>query len=214
MSPLLSVLTLAILAASPSLPVVPQRAGVSAWHEPVTWFTFALVAVGIVQIFVYWKQKNLMAAAIKAQRRPRFVMREIAAVAFYAETLEITLTIANAGESAGTITESVFASEANDFRALKPLRIEPGNNHFGSISLAPGEQTTLTRQIPLTDGMKLDFATWGDEIKNKGPRYHYLRGFIVYRDANGISRRMAFCRYFNNVNHRFERTDDPDFEYD
>ena len=52
-------------ATAPASPVAaPARTSESA--DPITWFTFMLVLVGVGQIVVYWKQKGVMEKALAA----------------------------------------------------------------------------------------------------------------------------------------------------
>ncbi len=132
----------------------------------------------------------------------------------------IQLSIANAGESEAHVTEGnltitkttpftdgfveimpTFPPYSEQRDSLGNFAIEPGEHHERSVRL---DSDTTTR-FRILGHVR---AGGGGAAQNV-----YFLGFLQYRDKINISRRTAFCFRYDVKSARFERVDNPDFNY-
>jgi hypothetical protein len=130
----------------------------------------------------------------------------------------VLFTIANVGETRGTIVCSLVGVEIVDELTERPFLLGSVEMHndLGIIALGPGEHRIL--HIP--EGKHI--PKWDPDMfgRNPGPgnrnspKTIHLHGQIIYTDAAGINRRTAFRRVLKPERQRFYRIEyEPDLDY-
>lgn len=165
---------------------------------------------------MYLKQKTIMETALRVSRRPRLAVRELLLLPFAEESpLKVRCVIVNVGDAIGTIVESHFEVQAVSNRCLMPLQPFEGRNPLGLVTLAAGENRLWEAGSTIGREQFEGIARWLQVSTTPGldVTYLYFRGFLTYEDGNRIKRRTAFYRCYNVQSNRFDRMNDPDYEY-
>jgi hypothetical protein len=199
-------------------------------EEALARFTRYLVLVGAATALVLLIQSWLIKQQIEAPRRPRFFVREVLHFPITAgsDTLKIQFSIGNAGDAKGTIVESYFDAQYSTLELWRPQRPPKDVNVMGPITISPGGQkywdfdyktevTILTNLASAEVAMEQRAKQFGafmpaTQTLTPSPVVH-LHGFIVYIDENGVKHRTAILRYLNLMTLRFDRREEPDYEY-
>lgn len=178
-------------------------------------FTWRLIVVGRDQHRAAMGGITLARAEFNATHRPRIILREaIIGSVLEGEPIHPVLTLANVGETPGTIVRSHVRVEvvSEDVeRLFLHISVEQ-HSDLGEVRLAPGEHRILN--YPRDDA-----PAWHKDSFSKasGPlRTIHLTGQILYVDELGVPRRTAFRRVLKPERQRFYRLPDdyePDLDY-
>jgi hypothetical protein len=173
----------------------------------IAWFTYTLSK----STRRLW---NLARQEFISTHRPKLVVRELLMLEPENDerTIAVQYVIANIGEGNARIVESWVEVKFSRDRRLWPIQRAEGANLIGNTLLRPG--THVFREQGSSVSL-LSLAT-GRQIFQAG--HHpvqivFFRGFIIYLDDNLVRRKTAFCRIWNWESRRFDRVDDPDYEY-
>jgi hypothetical protein len=154
------------------------------------------------------KQHGLQRLQFLATHRPRVILREAYAVRDNGQPLKASYVLANTGGSDATIHESKFQLRHEPVTSIR--RVPDCNNSMDiptcTISLGAhlaGDH--VSSEVGELWGMPFEIQTGGWAI--------YFSGHIVYEDANGILRHLAFYRVLNEETGRFVPINDPQLEY-
>jgi hypothetical protein len=195
-----------------------------------------LAILTLLTLFVIAWQANMMNRQIAlssreyiANQRPRLVVRELQMVPpDNRRNARIRFIIANSGTSSAEVIESIIVAKQIESSSVGPLRGEGGaetikddlehRNDLASLQpslkIDPGSHIqfthTLDFELPPAPGQLTPSGTIVHRPPGSGPKIVF-RGRVVYKDANGTRRQMAFCRLYNQVNESFGAVED--YEY-
>jgi len=164
--------------------------------------------------------------AIEANRRPRLFVRELLQFPITSgDTLKIQFAIGNAGDAEGTISESFIDGQSSTFSAWRPVRPPAERNPIGPKPIKPGEQLYWDVDLKIGAATLMNIANAEVESERRardvGPTVQLypepptiiVNGFVIYTDSKGVRRKTAFLRRLNVRSLRFDRIEDPDYEY-
>jgi hypothetical protein len=165
-----------------------------------------------------------------ANQRPRLVVRELQMLPPATHPkVRIRFVVANSGTSSAEIVESIIEIENIESGTVGPLRkestvdviaddLEPRNDLASLqpiLRIEPGSHIQYTPpssdfEHPPGPGQLTPSGQIIHRAPGSGPKIIF-RGRVVYIDANGTRRQMAFCREYSYVNENFRTVED--YEY-
>lgn len=180
----------------------------SKWADPITWFTFCLVLVGVGQTYVLWSTVVATRVAAEAAKtgaesvmlaeRAYVKMGHVLPGIEYDEPhpsspfciIRIRFKVKNFGKTPAVVSDVQAGGCVLDTEILLPsnppyLRLDATPNAF----LVPGEDFEWPKRIALD--RLLAAAAW------MGTRRLWVYGFVDYRDSFGGRHRSGWVRYYN-----------------
>src|ERR1700728_2377539 len=181
------------------------------------------LADGVIGVLALWFLRGTYLAA-RAQLRPRFFVRELLQLSIESPILKIQCAIGNAGEAKGIIVERHINAQICTFDEWRPGRPSPVKAIAQPI--VPGAQICWDIDYPMDKGELINLASVQEHAQQNAKKFGvvisgfgrppptvHLQGFIVYVNDQRIKRRTAFLRCLDPTTLRFQRRDDPDYEY-
>ncbi len=201
---------------------------------PSNWWIILITGGQLIVAFLQWRtyrrqaqimetQAGISRQGIAAQRRPKFLIREMILSELTDEQLRITSVLANAGDARGAVIGSFVEIQSVIPQQWRPQEAPPDANVMGNFALESGEQRRWTFGSAVGPGTAINLANAQAVQQAHGGQDPglmlgvacYLRGFVVYEDEHGIRRRTAFFRRLNVGTWRFYSLgpEATDYEY-
>jgi hypothetical protein len=105
----------------------------SKWSDPITWFTFGLLLVGVCQCLIYWRQKEIMVLSSRALELAERAELQILNLALppttrFERITRLEITIKNFGRTVATdvISNVRFHDMESATAATTPCIVAPG----------------------------------------------------------------------------------------
>ena len=209
---------------SDSVPVQKESEGTEPnKHSPnkddeIPWKDWAVVAftamLALVACFQFW----LYRLNFYAVHRPRLRVRRLVVIKenpgpnvlshYLKDGFSVSYSVTNIGG-----TEAADIQESIGLYLVKRIGV-------GSIGWKWDSDVFRGTKIPVGEPFngsplkKLKIQDWQfDRLMNR-KLFVYIIGGIRYKDGNGVPYETAFCRRFNPATDRFERVENPDYEYE
>ena len=124
--------------------------------------------------------------------------------------------IANIGGSSARITEGNFTvdiieKQSGNLPVFPPY--DETRNWLKKQVINPGEHKVFDTPIDAKNAFRFRIVATKREGGAVGLSNLYCFGFIQYRDRVNVERRTAFCLNHNYSTDRFDRIDDPNYNY-
>jgi hypothetical protein len=204
-------------------------------EEVTALFTGLLVVIGagtaMVLGFQSWllrRQIILARDEFNATHRPRIILREAYTAPDNGHPITVFYTLANTGGTKATIVRSKFAIFSSIKGGTKRQIQFDGELIGGEIdNVIPAnhvieagafyESACATQKAMWSTNWHTVITSDGGEmvVRSLGPNASelFFYGKVLYRDAGGIVRGMAFYRILDRDSHRFIPIGDPQLEY-
>jgi hypothetical protein len=210
--------------------LVVEKMGDPNWVTAIATATIAGFTI-VLSIATYNQAKltrgllSLSRDEFNSTHRPRIILREaFTGSVLEGEPVSVFYTIANIGETRGTIIKSwinveIIAQGASRLLVAPTLIMQ---NEIGPFGLAPGEAMTVKYPKPTFDWKAEMFkikafpvaSQIGTGVIERRDATAHLSGQIIYLDEAGTARRTAFRREWIPERQRFYRIlDEPDLDY-
>lgn len=156
------------------------------------------------------KAAELAQISFLATNRPKIILRDAYCTSVECgDPIEVHYVLANTGESDGTIVGSVlninkYLSDSG-FGAYVLPNADDGTNEIGETILQPGEQRTFSFTSNTLKWQSYNSTRLDSQEENIGV---FFSGHIVYKDARGVVRNMAFHRRHKIGPERFFKVED------
>jgi hypothetical protein len=201
------------------------EAQVSIYRNQLYWMRLGTIVTALAAfaaVAAAWAAER----SIRANRRPKLMVREFLHFPLtVGPKLRISFVVSNAGNAPGTIVESHVECTYGSHNEWHPPKKESkDSNPIGEKTIAAGAQITVETNLELGSHTLMAAAITQETAEREDrfgpslqtspiPKTIHVNGFVVYRDIQGIRRRTGFWRSLNPRSLRFDRHDDPDYEY-
>jgi hypothetical protein len=209
--------------------VNPVSVTKDSWDKASIVATVLIAVVTFILAGIAYIQAKVARASVIATLRPKLVIRGIELVegnlieADGVKRVEddlqwqIKYVVANTGGTPAHVTESNLTVAPIDRIEGKLPTFPPYSkkrDSLGCFTVEPGEykeELLKLDAMPDTERLRMLRAMrrGGSDTTGKV----YCLGFIQYRDDVGTKRRTAFCLHYDVQTDRFDRVDDPNYEY-
>ncbi|MES1974201.1 MAG: hypothetical protein V4472_17210 [Pseudomonadota bacterium] len=177
------------------------------------------LALAARQTDILEKQHEIGRMQFLATHRPKIILREaFVGSVVSGQQIDALFSLANIGETAGTITNSYVALEVVDESTERLFLHGSIEQHsdLGIVRLAPGQQQIFA--YPHGNAPRWHPINFGKMPGGQGGRRKtiHLTGQILYVDELGVPRRTAFRRVLKPERQRFYRLPndyEPDLDY-
>lgn len=229
---------------SPSVSVSVVNAPVttdSTQHEydspPTDWWvrilTVVIASATVAQAYIYWRQKELMSAALKDTTRAVSAAKQSADTAnatfVSAQRPRLTIRFVSPAQSGILEPESgrFLLFNTGDTKAIlkshysKVLLLEAGletgipyesltDRPFEIVELAPGQSAVVHFRANAPERPPGEIRDY--DLHKSGN--FYIVGWIDYADVTGRIHKKGFAYHYNRTTERFDRLQDEEYEYD